>query len=452
MIVVTFVSALNLSAQYRNSYTELYDSERVMSFKESVSYISAVDKEGRKAGSEGEKAVAAYLHSILLDAGVEMLTPPEGSSFGIAKSGQDTLTSRNVYGFIQGYDPALRDRYIVIGARMDNLGSDVVNVNGVNYNRVYPGANGNASGLAMMTELAKMISVNSILFRRSIIFVGFGASCESFAGAWYFVNREFKDVDRIDAMINLDMLGTGYNGFYAYSGSNHDLNSILTKVSGDLQPAIPELVAAEPYPSDHRAFYDKEIPAMYFTTGKYPQHNTFRDTDAILDYDMMERELEFIYNFTLALANTGRDISFQNLPDQEAIKVSSETVAYFECDTRPMFQNSPDIAQFMKLWVYQYLKYPKYAVENGIQGTVYVNFIVGKDGKVKDAQVVKGIAEVLDKEALRIVEASPKWRPGRVDGVKVNTSITIPVEFRLEKKGSKGGFGINGIKLNKHKK
>lgn len=157
---------------------------------------------------------------------------------------------------------------------------------------------------------------------------------------------------------------------------------------------------------------------------------------------MMERELEYVYNFTLALACHEREISFR--PSEPKGKASSYegVVAYHDCDQKPMFLNSPDPRQFLQKWVYQYLKYPASAVRDGIQGRVLVEFIIGKDGKVTDVRVVKGVSEELDAEALKVVGASPKWKPGRVNGNKVRTSMTIPVEFRLEKKGGRGSFGI----------
>lgn len=431
-------------AQYAASdvYSGLYDSETVTSLKKHVSYITSADFEGRKAGSAGEKAVAEYVYGCLKDYGVEMLTGPEGEVFGISREAGDTLTSRNVYGFIQGYDPSLRDRYIVIGARMDNLGTNEMTVDGQDVTQIYSGANGNASGVAMMLELARMVSTNSLIFRRSVIFIGFGASSETFAGAWYFLNRSFSDAGLIDAMVNLDMLGTGQNGFYAYTASNNDLNSIIASLSGKLQPVCPQLRADEIYPSDHRAFYSAEIPAVHFTTGRYTEHNTPRDTYSILDFGMMERELEYIYNFVLETANTDRDITFRNASEIEDSEKSEDVVAYYDCDYRPMFLNSADPRQFLEKWVYQYLRYPPEAVQDGIQGTVQVNFIIGKDGKVRDVKVSKSVDPLLDAEAVRVVSASPKWRPGRLRGEKVNTSMTIPVEFRLERKGEKRRFGI----------
>ena len=109
-----------LSAQYRStSLADLEDSETVRALKEHVAYLSAAQLEGRKAGSEGEQMAAEYLSARLAQYGVDILSG--GSSFSLAREA-DTLTSRNVVGLIQGWDPSLNDHYIVIGARMDNLG------------------------------------------------------------------------------------------------------------------------------------------------------------------------------------------------------------------------------------------------------------------------------------------------------------------------------------------
>ena len=243
-------------------------------------------------------------------------------------------------------------------------------------------------------------------------------------------------------MINLDMLGTGYNGFYAYTSSNADMNALIKGLTAGLQPVLPEITAVEPYPSDHRAFYSNEIPSVMFTTGRYPEHDTERDTQSIIDYESMEREQEYLYNFTEALANTEALLVFR--PDAAPKRSSAydDVVSFYDCDQRPVFLHSSDPKDFLQQWVYQYLKYPAEAIRDGIQGKVMVDFVIEKDGKVTDVRVVKGVSEELDAEALRIVSASPKWKPGRVNGNKVRTSLTIPVEFKLEKKGGKSSFGI----------
>lgn len=432
------------SAQFRDGavYEDLYDGETVSLLKAHVRELSSAHLEGRKAGSEGEKQAAEYVEAQLKAHGVDIISPAGGEVFGLRSENGDTLVSRNVIGFVPGYDKNLRNQYIVVGARLDNLGMMTMTVDGKPVDRVYYGANGNASGLSMLIELAGKVQTNSILFKRSVLFVAFGASAEKFAGAWYFLNRSFSDADHIDAMINLDMLGTGYNGFYAYTASNTDINTIIRTLSGNLQPVLPEVIAGEIYPSDHMAFYDKEIPAVHFSTGRYPEHNTDRDTQSLIDYEMMERELEYIYNFTVALANESDAPSFRSSAPAVNKNAGKDAVSYNDCDQRPMFLNSPDPRKFLKEWVYQYLKYPEKALMNGTQGRVQVDFIIEKDGSVTNVRVSRGVSEELDAEAVKVISASPKWKPGRVDGEKVRTSMTIPVEFRLEKKGGKSSFGI----------
>lgn len=428
--------------QDMNAYRGLYDSETGAAMRTHVSELSAAFLEGRKAGSEGETAAAEYVTSKFKEYGLELLSPEGGDLFGIRTESGDTLTSRNVVGCVEGYDKTLRNKYIVVGARLDNLGTMTMTVDGQPVERIYYGANGNASGLAMLLELAKKVKTNSILFRRSVIFVAFGASAHTYAGSWYFLNRSFKDVADIDAMVNLDMLGTGYNGFYAYTSSNADMNTLVRMQTGELQPVLPELTAEEPYPSDHRAFYAQEIPSVFFTTGKYPQHNTDRDTQSIIDYEMMERELEYIYNFTVALANTNMTLAFRPAQIDGKTSAGDKIVPYFDCDQRPQFFGSSDPRHFLREWVYQYLKYPQNAVRNGVQGTVTVQFVIEKDGKISDVKVVKGVDEELDAEALKVVSASPKWKAGKVGGAKVRSSLTLPIDFRLEKRTNKPSFGI----------
>lgn len=444
VIVLSAACALSAAAQFRDgaSYQELYDSEVTAAMKQHVRSLSASHLDGRKAGSQGEKEAAEYVSSTLKSYGVDVLSPAEGDVFGLKTEKGDTLTSRNVIAYVQGYDPKLRDQYILVGARLDNLGSMTVSVDGQPVEKIYYGANGNASGLAVMLELARMVQTHSLLFRRSVLFVAFGASMETYAGAWYFLNRSFSDSKSIETMINLDMLGTGNNGFYAYTASNVDLNLLIRKLSGELQPILPEVVATEPYPSDHRAFYANEIPAVMFTTGKYPEHNTEKDTQSIIEYDVMEKELEYIYNFVYALAGTDQKLSFRE--DRVVARGPSydDVVSYYDCDQRPVFLNSPEITPFMEKWVYPNLKYPESAVRAGVQGRVMVDFIIDKEGKVTDVRVVKSVDPELDEEAVRVVSASPKWKPGRMGGRKVRTSVTVPVEFRLKKKNSKGNFGF----------
>ena len=79
------------------------------------------------------------------------------------------------------------------------------------------------------------------------------------------------------------------------------------------------------------------------------------------------------------------------------------------------------------------IKYPTIAQENGTQGRVIIQFVVERDGTISDVHVARGVDPYLDKEALRVINQMPKWKPGELDdGTKVAVRFTIPVMFRLQ--------------------
>ncbi len=424
-------AAASLSASAQGYYRELYESETAAAMRADVEYFSSLD--GRGAGSAGEKAAADYFREQLRKAGVDVLDSSDDSNFGIRTEGGDTLTSHNAIGFIEGYDRELRGHYIVIGARLDNLGTSTTVVNGEESLRVYPGANGNGSGLALLLNLARMLNTNKVLLRRSVIIAAFGSSGVQNAGSWYFLNRSFSGKDCIDAMINLDMLGTGSRGFYAYCASNSDMEQIVNNLAATLQPIHPKTVAAEPCASDHRSFYAAEIPSVMFTSGMYPEYNTEKDLPQVVEYDYLEREGEYIYNYAVALANGPRP-DFRPEDTASAGVTAEGAVAWNDCDVKPSFMNNYDPNVFLNRWVYVYLKYPQYAIDNGIQGRVLVDFIITEKGKVTGVKVLRGVHPSLDAEAVKVVEASPDWKPARVRGQKVKCEMSLYVEFRLEKR------------------
>lgn len=79
----------------------------------------------------------------------------------------------------------------------------------------------------------------------------------------------------------------------------------------------------------------------------------------------------------------------------------------------------------------QHIRYPKICKEQGLQGRVIVQFVVNPDSTISDAQVIKPVNPHFDKEALRVVNAMPKWKPGEQRGVPVRVRFTLPVTFRL---------------------
>jgi protein TonB len=95
----------------------------------------------------------------------------------------------------------------------------------------------------------------------------------------------------------------------------------------------------------------------------------------------------------------------------------------------PKFKGG-DINRFRE-WVQKKTKYPDIATINGIQGKVYVTFIVEKDGSVTNVKVIKGVDPLINDEALKAVASSPKWSPGRQRGVAVRVSYLIMLNFQL---------------------
>ena len=109
--------------------------------------------------------------------------------------------------------------------------------------------------------------------------------------------------------------------------------------------------------------------------------------------------------------------------------VEDKTYEMFDIQKPPSF---PGGEKELLKYLSENIKYPPLARENNIQGTVALTFVVGKDGSVKDVQIVKDIGGGCGKEAVRVVQTMPKWNPGEANGHAVKVRFTLPVRFRLE--------------------
>ena len=78
------------------------------------------------------------------------------------------------------------------------------------------------------------------------------------------------------------------------------------------------------------------------------------------------------------------------------------------------------------------IKYPEEARKNGISGTVFISYVVEKDGNITDVKLLRGVNDLLDAEALRIVKLMPNWIPGMQDGKAVRVQYNIPIYFKLD--------------------
>ncbi len=136
------------------------------------------------------------------------------------------------------------------------------------------------------------------------------------------------------------------------------------------------------------------------------------------------------------------DDMFMNLEDDASLgveimdyvdvveeEVEEEAIPFQLVEEKPSFQGG-DANQFSK-WVNGKLNYPEIAKENGVQGRVTLQFTVEKDGTVTKVKVLRGVDPSLDKEAVRVVSQSPKWKPGKQRDRAVPVTYTFPVIFQL---------------------
>ncbi len=400
--------------------------------KSHVDYLTSDKVEGRKAGTAGEKLAADYIYERLNEAGVIMLTPKTGQDFAILQ-GSDTLWSRNIVGIVEGSDKKLRNEYVVIGANFDHLGTNTLTVNGKKTTQIYRGADDNASGVACMIEMAERVAATSFMFKRSVIFIAFGAKEMGMAGSWYFVNRAFNQIDSVSLMINLDKvgrLGTSNPFTYNNCAPNVELNTLIKQVTEETSFIIPKESVGETFGSDYLPFYQRNIPVTLFSTGIHRDYHSTRDTPEILNYEGMDRICNFVYNYALAASNTKekiKNVVYQSEPESQGATIYSP----YEVDKAPKFFKG-DERTFLEKWVYVYLKYPDTSLRMGNQGVVTVEFIVEADGSVSNVKVVKGIDDYIDAEVVKVVSVSPKWKAGEIGSKKVRVKYSLPVEFRLK--------------------
>lgn len=146
----------------------------------------------------------------------------------------------------------------------------------------------------------------------------------------------------------------------------------------------------------------------------------------IVDNDVeIEDELEI--EDTEADDNTIIDVAPVVVAKEE--EEEDEAEVFFIVEDMPEF---PGGETALRTWLGKNVNYPTIAQENGIQGKVYVSFVVGKDGTVTNAAIARGVDTNLDKEALRVVNSMPKWKPGMQRGKPVNVSYTVPINFVLQ--------------------
>jgi hypothetical protein len=277
-----------------------------------VRTLAAPEFAGR-SGAGGEKA-AAYL---ALQFRALSLKPLFDTEFLQPIPGKEpqSIQGRNVGALLRGADPLLRDEWVIVSAHFDHLG--------VRRGKLYPGADDNASGVAMMLEVARSVVHGQSPPRRSVMFIGFDLEEVGLFGSRYFVAHSPVPLDKVVLFVTADMIGRALAGICESHvfviGSEHspgvrpwiDAAARGRRLKVGLMGADLLLLSR----SDYGPFRSRGIPFLFFTTGENPRYHTPEDTAETLNYPKLTAISQMIHQVVLKAANCALVPRWQTNPD-----------------------------------------------------------------------------------------------------------------------------------------
>jgi len=225
---------------------------------------------------------------------------------------------------LEGSDPVLKNEFVVIGAHFDHLGmgGEGSGSRAVDEIAVHNGADDNASGTAGVIELAQKLSANRSKLKRSFIFVAFTGEEMGLLGSKEFVNKPPVDLKKVNAMINMDMIGR----------LNPETNTISiggTGTSAESDSILKMIEAGRPFkisrstdgygPSDHASFYSENIPVFYFSTGAHDEYHTPADDADKINYSGEVALLEMVYDLA-GIISAGEKLNFRESGAKQAAR------------------------------------------------------------------------------------------------------------------------------------
>ena len=302
--------------------------------KQAVEYLASQELGGRYPATVGDTLASEYIVGELR--GLKLKPIVKGKkkksyyhNFTYGKT--EERTTHNIIAVLPGKDKKLRNEYIVVGSHYDHLG---LGGQGSGSRRpdtlgVHPGADDNASGDAVVLQLAKHFK--KVGSPRSIIFAFFGAEEQGLIGSKNFVewmkhddNQRINlptDVKGIVAMVNLDMVGRMRDSAMSVSGTgtSSKFKAIIERVAE--QTNLHVTCTPDGYgPSDHASFVAADVPVLFLTTGGHMEYHTPDDVPSTLNYDGMQQTLEFSQELIAQLANMSETPDFINVPSSNTMK------------------------------------------------------------------------------------------------------------------------------------
>ncbi|MFN8330893.1 MAG: M28 family peptidase [Saprospiraceae bacterium] len=287
-----------------------------------VVYLASDDLEGRATGTAAEGLAANYIVSRMRSIGLN----PGGSdgwfqSFKVAANPHQPdskeLNGRNVIGFLDRHAKTT----IVVGAHYDHLGHGNVGSLAPNDHSIHNGADDNASGVASMLWLAEKVSKNKKL-KTNFLFIAFSGEEYGLFGSKGFVEHPTVPLQKIEAMINMDMVGR-LNAERVLAISGVGTSTAWKPMLEEIRPADFTFNYTESGvgPSDHTSFYLKNIPVLHFFTGQHKDYHKPSDDSYLVNYEGIERVSEIIYQVLIRLSDN-KQIDFQKTKDENKEQVA----------------------------------------------------------------------------------------------------------------------------------
>ncbi len=228
---------------------------------------------------------------------------------------QTTIPTRNVVMMIPGNDKILKDEYVILGAHSDHLGlggagsgsriPDTV--------AVHPGADDNASGVAMVLELAQKLAASPRQNKRTILVCTFSGEELGLLGSKQFVDHPEIDLKKVNAMVNLDMVGRLNENSRVQIGGVGTAEPLKKMICASCDTTILKLALSdEGYgPSDHASFYGKDIPVLFVSSGAHLDYHTPSDTWDKINYAGMVKIADMSFHMLSDLANAETKLIFK---------------------------------------------------------------------------------------------------------------------------------------------
>jgi len=260
----------------------------------------------------------------------------EGKPFSVALPGlrvslsvtleRITAQTDNVVGILPGSDPKLKSEYIVVGAHYDHIGLGYFGTRDRSAEgQVHNGADDNASGTALLLELARRMSQKSGRPPRSIVFVAFTGEELGVYGSKHFVTYPPIPLKSARAMLNLDMVGRMRGGRLTVSGIDtaKEFRGLVTEAGAEsgIEIRLSSRVGA----SDHAPFYSKGIPVLHFYTGLHEDYHRPTDDWEKLNVEGMIRVGDLVLTILERIARLKEPLTFVRAPAAQEPSEASPT-------------------------------------------------------------------------------------------------------------------------------